>query len=102
MLGGVEVLNAQEIGKTNIPSQKKEIAIRSNSRDHSPVRMTNTHQRLEIRQTKSMMYKRMLDKRTMKRMNPRRQQIQKRQQMIRQREAVRRRMMQQRQQRMNR
>jgi len=89
-------LSAQELSDRTEIQNKKEIGLRANSRDHAPVRMTNRHQRMEIRRAQTMMYKRVIDKKMLQHMNNNRRMIQRRQQMIQQRKAIRQKMIQQR------
>lgn len=99
MIAGLSIFavvsGQQDVRKTGAAIDKGKLTLKPNSRDYAAIRMTNQHQRMELRKNRTMMLQKQLAKKRLQQMRKGRQSIQKQRKLIQQRRALRQKMLQQ-------
>lgn len=98
---GFACITIAGIAQQDVPAKidKSKLTLKPNSREYAAVRMTNMHQRMELRKSRTMMLRKELAKKRLQQMRKGQRSIQQQQRLIQQRRALRQRMIQQQRQR---
>lgn len=86
---------AQENITTRQSFDKSKLTLKPNSREFAAVRMTNQHQRMELRKKRTMMLQKQLLKKRLQHMRKGQRKLQQQRKIIQQRRAIRKKMWQQ-------